>query len=58
MAIVEELKAEIVAANENIAKAVNEAKEDLEEVVTFLKKPEQEEVLTSLLSKVESYWNA
>tara|TARA_Y100001980_G_C14300234_1_gene128011 strand:- start:244 stop:615 length:372 start_codon:yes stop_codon:yes gene_type:complete len=29
-----------------------------EEVVTFLKKPEQEEVLTSLLSKVESYWNA
>tara|TARA_R100000697_G_scaffold122142_1_gene150915 strand:+ start:614 stop:1630 length:1017 start_codon:yes stop_codon:yes gene_type:complete len=29
-----------------------------EEVVSFLKKPEQEEVLVSLLSKVESYWNA
>tara|TARA_B100001778_G_C18595262_1_gene634348 strand:- start:396 stop:1412 length:1017 start_codon:yes stop_codon:yes gene_type:complete len=29
-----------------------------EEVVKFLKKPEQEEVLMSLLSKVESYWNA
>tara|TARA_R100000388_G_scaffold94348_2_gene81287 strand:+ start:837 stop:1853 length:1017 start_codon:yes stop_codon:yes gene_type:complete len=29
-----------------------------EEVVAFLKKPEQEEVLVSLLSKVESYWNA
>ena len=29
-----------------------------DEVVKFLKKPEQEEVLVSLLSKVESYWNA
>ena len=29
-----------------------------DEVVKFLKKPEQEEVLMSLLSKVESYWNA
>jgi len=29
-----------------------------EEVVKFLKKPEQEEVLMSLLSKVESYWNS
>ena len=29
-----------------------------QEVVDFLKKPEQEEVLVSLLSKVESYWNS
>jgi hypothetical protein len=29
-----------------------------EEVVDFLKKPDQEEVLSSLLAKVEPYWNS
>ena len=29
-----------------------------EECIAFLKNPEHEEVLTSLLDKVEPYWNA